>query len=162
MDAARAVSPDKPLTARQKDFAMEIAKGNSVPVALARAGFSDKDNSLGYRMIKMPNICRVIDAERAKFEADNQMSRRKVMDMLLESYDMAKLAAEPATMVSAAREIGKMCGYYEPRKIQVDIGVSGQTFMGRMNALSDAELMRLIEGGQAQGLLEGPQDDQGL
>ena len=42
------------------------------------------------------------------------MTRKKVMDMLLESYDMAKLMAEPASMVSAAREIEKMCGYYAP------------------------------------------------
>ena len=83
------------------------------------------------------------------------------MDMLLESYDMAKLSAEPASMVSAAREIGRLCGYYEPRKVQLDVTVQGSIAMGRLNALSDAELLRLIESGGSGTLLEGPESAPG-
>lgn len=158
MDVARRVSPDKPLTERQVAFAKEYAKGNSVSVSLARAGFSVKDHSLGYRMIKMPNVMAIVDAERKKYEEASQMSRKKVMDMLIESYDMAKMMAEPATMVSAAREIGKMCGYYEPRKVEISVSAAAAT--GRMNALSDEELLKIIEGGGAHALLEGPQEMQ--
>lgn len=157
MAAAAAVDPDKPLTEKQRAFAREYARGNSVPNAMARAGYSTADYSLGYRLIKMPNVLKIIDAERRAFEEENAMSRKKVMDMLLESYDMAKLSAEPASMVSAAREIGKLCGYYEPRKVQVDVNVQGSIAMGRLNALSDAELLKLIESGDAGTLLEGPQ-----
>lgn len=161
MKAAASVSPDKPLTEKQLLFAREYARGNSVANAMARAGYSTADYSLGYRLIKMPNVLKVIDAERRAFEEENAMSRRKVMDMLLESYDMAKLSAEPASMVSAAREIGRLCGYYEPRKVQLDVTVQGSIAMGRLNALSDAELLRLIESGGSGTLLEGPESAPG-
>jgi phage terminase small subunit len=157
MAGAAAVDPNKPLTEKQKLFAKNIASGDSVPNAMARAGYSTADYSLGSRMMVMPNIKAVIDAERKAFEEANQMTRKKVMEMLQESYDMAKLAAEPATMVSAAREIGKMCGYYEPRKVQVDVNLQGSIAMGRMNALSDADLLKIIESGGATTLLEAPE-----
>lgn len=157
MAAAAAVDPNKPLTEKQKLFAKNVAAGDSIPNAMARAGYSLSDYSLGYRMQVMPNIKAAIDAERKAFEEANQMTRKKVMEMLQESYDMAKLAAEPATMVSAAREIGKMCGYYEPRKVQVDVNLQGSIAMGRMNALSDADLLKIIESGGATTLLEGPE-----
>lgn len=163
MAAAASVSPDKPLTEQQKQFVRAWAQGDSIPNALARAGYSVKDNSLGYRMAKMPNVLAYYNKEKAAYEEAAQMTRKKVMDMLLESYDMAKLSAEPATMVSAAREIGKMCGYYEPKKVDINVTVQGAVAMGRMNALSDADLLRIIEEGAAPTLLEGPktapQDD---
>lgn len=159
MGAARRVSPDKPLTERQLAFAREYAKGNSISVSMARAGFSVAQQSLGYRMIKMPNVMAVVEAERKRYEEASQMSRKKVMDMLIESYEMAKMMAEPATMVSAAREVGKMCGYYEPRKVEISVTAAAAT--GRMNALTDEELLKIIEGGGAHALLEGPQNDSG-
>lgn len=155
MAAAAEVDPDKPLTEKQRLFAKQYAMGDSIPNAMARAGYSTSQYSLGYRMIKMPNVLRVIDEERRLFEEANEMSRKKVMEMLQESYDMAKLSGEPASMVSAAREIGRMCGYYEPRKVDVNVNVQNAVAMGRLNTLSDADLLKLIEAGNVAPLLDG-------
>lgn len=157
MAAAASVDPDKPLTEKQVLFAKFYAQGDSVPNAMARAGYSTADYSLGYRMIKMPNVIRAIDAERQKFEEANQMTRKKVMEGLLEGIEMAKLMAEPASMISGWREIGKMCGYYEPRKVQVDVNVAGNVIHQRINSLSDAELLKIIQGQGAGTLLEAPE-----
>ena len=146
MAVAASIDPDKPLTDRQRAFAIEWAKGNTIPNALARAGFSVADHSLGYRMAKMPNVLKLYNAEKAKYEEAAQMTRKKVMDMLIESYEMAKLMAEPATMVSAAREVGKMCGYFTVQH-KVEVNVNQTVAMGRMNALSDEDLIKLIESG---------------
>ena len=160
MAAAAAVSPDKPLTEQQKAFAIAWAKGDTIPNAMARAGYNEQP-SYGYRMAKMPNVLRLYNAEKAKYEEAAQMSRKKVMDMLIESYEMAKLMAEPATMVSAAREVGKMCGYFTVQH-KVEVNVNQNIAMGRMNALSDEELIKLIESGGAEGvqsaLLPAPDD----
>ena len=161
MAAAAAVSVDKPLTEKQKLFTKEWAEGNSIPAALARAGYSVSDNSLGYRMAKMPNVLALKAKYQAEFEAASQMTKKKVMDMHMEAFEMAKLMSEPASMVSAAREVGKLCGYYEAQKVQVDITLNGNTTLDRMNRLSDAELLRFIEAGQSALAVEGaetPQD----
>ena len=75
------------------------------------------------------------------------------MDMLIEAYDTAKLLSEPASMVSAAREIGKMCGMYNEVK-KVEVSVTGDIMLYKMNQLSDEDLVRLISEGVQQAAAE--------
>ncbi len=156
MAAAATVPVDKPLTNQQKLFVKHWASGESIPNAMARAGYNDQP-SYGYRMAKMPNILALYNEEKAKYEAAAQMTRQKVMDGLLEAAEMAKLLAEPATMVSAWREVGKMCGYYEPKKVSVDINVTGNVLHQRLNQLSDAELLKIIQEQGSAAALGGPE-----
>lgn len=142
--SASLVDPNKPLTAQQLLFAQAWAAGESIGSAAIRAGYAD--DGIGYRMVRMPNIRRAYDAEKAKYEAACQMTRKKVMDMHLEAFEMAKLMAEPASMVSAAREIGRMCGYYEPVKHTVDVNVQGEVTVRTLNQMSDAALLKFLQG----------------
>ena len=147
MAAAAAVSPDKPLTEKQKLYAVARARGESVPNAMAAAGYNEQV-SYGYRLDKMPNVQRLIQQEQALYAEAAQMDRKKVIDMQLEAYELARTMAEPATMVSAAREIGKICGLYEPQKVQISVGGSVQHEIHRFEAMSDDELLEVL----AQGL----------
>ena len=144
--AAAAVSPDKPLTEKQKAFAVARARGESIPNAMALAGYNEQV-SYGYRLDKMPNVRALMQQEQALYAEAAQMSRKKVIDMHLEAYDAAKLLSEPATMVAAAREIGKICGLYEPQKVQIDISGSVQHEIHRFEAMSDAELLEVLTQG---------------
>jgi len=71
------------------------------------------------------------------------------MDMHLEAFEMAKLMSEPATMVSAAREVGKMCGYYAPVEHKLKVDITGNIMVDRLNSMSDAELLKVITSGNA-------------
>lgn len=155
MAAAAQVPVDKPLTTQQREFVKAWAQGDTIPNAMARAGYNNQP-SYGYRMAKMPNILALYNEEKRKYEEAAQMTRQRVMDGLLESIEMAKLMSEPATMISGWREIGKMCGYFEPKKVQVDVNVTGNIVHERLNRLSDAELLKIIQEGGAAPLLEGP------
>ena len=146
MAAAAAVSPDKPLTEKQKLYAVARARGESVPNAMAAAGYNEQV-SYGYRLDKMPNVQRLIQKEQALYAEAAQIDRKKVIDMQMEAYEMAKTMAEPATMVAAAREIGKICGLYEPRKVEVSINGSVQHEIHRMESMSDAELLEFLSQG---------------
>lgn len=139
MDAARAVSEDKPLTDLQRNFAKHISEGNSIPNAMQLAGYNEQP-SYGYRLVKMPNVKREIAKYQAQYQEAAHLKKQDVMDMLKESYEMAKLMSEPATMVSAAREIGKLCGFYEPTKVQVNVSHTAQ-----LRQLTDAELFAMVE-----------------
>ena len=159
MAAAALVPADKPLTDKQKAFVKFWAEGDTIPNAMQRAGYNEQP-SYGYRMAKMPNILAEFDRIKALWEDAAQMNRKKVMDMHLEAFEMAKLMAEPATMVSAAREIGRMCGYYEPVKQKIDITVNGQIAVKRLEAMSDEDLLKMITEGLKAGQSEHAQDDQ--
>ena len=156
MAAAAMVPVDKPLTTQQRLFVQHWAKGETIPNAMARAGYNDQP-SYGYRMAKMPNILALYNEEKAKYEEAAQMTRQRVMDGLLEAVEMAKLMAEPATMVSGWREIGKMCGYFEPKKVDINVNVTGNVIHQRLNQLSDAELLKIIQEQGAGPLLDAPE-----
>lgn len=142
---AHLVDVDKPLTQKQKDFVRHWASGETILSASNRAGYADS-GTYAYRMVRMPNILRLYNEEKLAYEAAAGMTRKKVMDGLLEGVEMAKLAGEPASVIAGWREIGKMCGYYEPVRRKLDITVSGNVVMDRMNRMSDAELLRVIQG----------------
>ncbi len=145
---AMEVSPDKPLTDKQKAFIKFWAEGESLTTAAVKAGYNDGP-SIAYRMARMPNVLALKAKYEAKYEEAAQMTRKKVMDMHLEAFEMAKLMAEPATMVSAAREVGKMCGYYAPVEHKIKVDITGNIILDRMNSMSDAELLKVISQGAA-------------
>ena len=142
-EGAALVDPDKPLTEKQKLFVKFWAQGESIASASAKAGYGD-GATFAYRMVRMPNVLKLYNEEKTKYEEASQMTRKRVMDGLLEAAEMAKMMAEPASMVSAWREIGKMCGYYEPVQKKIDITVSGNVVMQRLDRMSDAELLKLV------------------
>lgn len=147
---AALVSPDKPLTDKQKIFVKAWASGDSIGAASLRAGFAD--DGIGYRLVRQPNILALKAQYEAKYEEESQMTRKKVMDGFLEAIDMAKLMAEPATMVSGWREIAKMCGYMAPVEHKMKVDVTGNIVLDRMNSMSDAELLKVITAGAQEVL----------
>lgn len=147
-EMAEVIDPDKPLTEKQRLFVQYWAEGESISAASRRAGYNDSA-AIAYRMVKMPNILKLKAEISAKYEEAGQISRKVVMDMHLEAFEMAKLMAEPATMVSAARELGKMAGYYAPVEHKVKIDVTGNIIVDKLNSMSDAELLKIIAQGPA-------------
>jgi phage terminase small subunit len=150
-EMAEVIDPDKPLTEKQRLFVQYWAEGDSIAAASRRAGYND-GASIAHRMVKMPNILKLRAEIAAKYEEAGRVTRKSVMDMHLEAYAMAKLMSEPATMVSAARELGKMAGYYAPVEHKVKIDVTGNIVLERMNSLSDAELLKIISQGTTNGI----------
>lgn len=148
-------SPDKPLTDLQREFVRIWAQGESINSAAYRAGY--KDAAAAYITARMPAALALYEAEKKAYEEAAQMTRKRVMDGLLEAAEMAKLMAEPASMVSAWKEIGKMCGYYEPTKLKIDVTTNGQR--QRMERMSDAELEKLVGAPIPEEVLGALSDD---
>ena len=132
---------DRPLTEKQRLFVRFWAQGETPRTASTLAGFKSPTNY--WQLTKDPAIIAIYWEEKRLYEEASQMTRKRVMDMLQESYDCAKMVNEPASMVAAAREIGKMCGYYEPEK-HLHVHTTAQA-MERLASLPDEELLKLIE-----------------
>jgi hypothetical protein len=152
MARAAAVSVDKPLTEQQTLFVQYWAEGDSLPNAYQRAGYSINDISYAYRMQKMPNILKQYNLVKAQWQEAAQLRREDVIHGLKESIEMAKLMSEPATMIAGWREIGKLCGYYEPKKVDVNVNVNGSIVLENMNKMSDADLLKIINEAAAAGV----------
>ncbi len=142
---------DRPLTDKQRMFVRLWAQGESPRSALVLAGYTENSSRLAWVYMKDPAILKIYRAEKAEYERAAQMTRKRVMDMLQEAYDHAKMVSEPASMVAAAREIGKMCGYYEP-EVKIVKHVQGGVF-DQMNAMTDEELLQVLEEGEGETIL---------
>jgi isopenicillin N synthase-like dioxygenase len=130
------------LTTKQRDFVKHLAMGETVNTASLRAGYEIAIT--GYQTLKLPHVRAAYEEEKRKFEEASQMTRAKVMTQFAESYEMAKLIADPHAMVSATKEAAKMLGYYEPVRKYVSISVNGQGRSAELAVMSNEELTKLV------------------
>lgn len=137
-------NPERPLTEQQAMFIRHWAAGESIFSASARAGYSDNGTAC-YRWSKDPSFIAIYEREKKLFEASCQMTRARVMEGLLDAANIAKLQADPTAMVGAWREVGKMCGYYEPVKTKIDITVNG-SITQKVERMDTETLMKILKG----------------
>lgn len=156
-EGAEQIDPNKPLTEKQRLFVKYWAQGETIRTASERAGYND-GATYAYRMVRMPNVLKLYNEEKAKYEEAAQMTRKKVMDGLLEGIEMAKMMAEPATVITGWKTIGQMCGYFAPIEKKVKLTVEGEIAVRKLETMSDEELMKLISG-PAEALIHQEADD---
>lgn len=155
---AETVDPNKPLTEKAKVFVKFWAQGESVSSAAIKAGYND-GATYAYKIARTPQAIALYNEEKRAYEAACQMTRKQVMDGFLEGIEMAKLLADPANVISGWREIAKMCGYYEPIRKKVEVNVNGQVMMQKIEAMSDEELLKILQQPVAEALEEVVEDD---
>ncbi len=139
-------NPDAPLTERQRQFVVNLVDHGMTQTAAARAAGSAQPGTSAYEWMRHPKIERAIAERRAEYAVASQVTKKRVIDGFLESIEMAKIKADPLTMIAGWREVGKMCGFYEPTKAKIEVSVQGQVLFQRLNAMSDEELLKLAEG----------------
>lgn len=138
-------NPDRPLTEKQRLFVKEWASGETILSAAHRAGYSD-GGTMAYKMAKDPAVLKLYNEEKRLYQEASQITRKNVIDGMLEGIEMAKLLGEPATIIGGWREVGKMLGYYVEQKKTVNINVQGDVTMKHLNQMGDEDLLKLIKG----------------
>lgn len=108
------------------------------------AGYSSP--SQAYAVEKSESVRQALALARSELSTATQIKRADVIEMLMEAYDVAKLMAESSSMTAAAREIGKMLGFYEPETIKVELTGAQAGMQHRLRAMSDEELLRIASG----------------
>lgn len=137
-------NPVMALTDKQQIFVKQIMKGVPQGQAARLAGykFADQDASV---MLRKPHIQDALAYLGKRHEKAADMSRKKVMDGFKEAIEMAKLQGDPSVMVNGWREIGRMCGYYAAEKKILDVNITAKRAVDKLETLSDAELLEMIE-----------------
>lgn len=157
--AAKSLRQNQPVISnasrRTKSLVHNIANGMTIAEAGRAAGYPLLDRpelerrpSAAYQEIHRgcTGVREMVAAERAETARDNKITRAMVIEGLKEAVDMSRMIGEPAIMVAAWREIGKMCGFYEPVKINIDLTTGGASLQTRITTMSDADLLRLAAG----------------
>lgn len=138
--------PNAPLSEQQRQFVVNISEHQMTQTAAARAAGYSQPSTAASDLLQLPKIQQAIRERRAEYAAASQVTKKMVIEGFLEAINMAKTMSEPITMVAGWREVGKMCGFYEPTKSKMEISVNGQVMIQRLNGMSDEELLKLAEG----------------
>lgn len=119
---------------------------------MAHAGYGS--NQEGFKLKKDPRIQEIIREEMAKNASVVEMTRQKVMDGLLEAIQMARVMSDPHAMIKAWDVMARVCGFMAPEVKRIDISVTAKRLVGKLEQMSDDELLKMAEGDLAR-VLEG-------
>lgn len=140
------------LTFREARFVQEYLVDACGTQAAIRAGIAPAGAHVwASRALRKAKVSAVLQARQAADATRLSIQREDVLNGLVEAATMAKLQCDPAGMVAAWKQVGHLMGYFSPERIKVDVNVAGSLEMGRLNQLSDAELIKMIEAGRAAG-----------
>lgn len=125
------------LTAEEAQFVYgtEVI-GLPVRVAAKQAG-------LPLTMISKPHLQQARELLRREVRGNLNVTKEDVTFMLKEAYDMGRLIADPAAMVSAANSISKLHGLEAPQKIDVNVTTTIEVLQSHVKRMADADLARL-------------------
>ncbi len=133
-----------PLTARQRKVAELVGRGSSWNQAAKDAGYAQGASNVSMWR-EDPRIQSIVEVERTKNEAVVNMDRKRVMEGFLEAVDIARVQADPATMIKAWAEVARMCGYYAPETRKIDISISAKRMVDKFETMSDEELLKYAD-----------------
>lgn len=144
-----------PITQKQGKFVRYLASGMTGTQAAKQSGYADPAPD-AVRLLKNNAVLAALKLERMSLVKAAAMTRKKVLDGFAEAVEMAKLQGDPAVMVMAWREIGRMCGFYEAIKHEHTLTVQGEVTHKAIRGMSDEELLRLADSADATSrVLEG-------
>ena len=128
---------------KHRIFANAIMEGASPSDAARAAGYHP---SSALKVMRQEDVQRALVAARQEITEATTIKRLDVLNIMIEAIDMARTLADPATMIKGASEIGKMMGYYEPEKVDINVNLDQNVFHAKLKQLSDAELLEIASG----------------
>ena len=134
------------LTARQTRFVEEYAVSGNAASAARVAGYSQRTaRQIASENLTKPDIVAAI-AQKKQAEAQ-QLGLRKehILAAILGAIDMASARGNPSVMVTGWREIGRLCGFYEPASTATKpLSARAQRVKERFEAMSTNELLEFV------------------
>ena len=120
-----------------------LVDGNGTRAAQA-AGYTARSAAVtAHRLLRRQDVKSEIEARQGVDATRLGIKRQDVISGLLEAFRMAKEQREPAVMVTASRELGRLLGLYpaEGRRVSVARPVPDD-----VRLMSDAELEAALSG----------------
>lgn len=138
------------LTDRQRLFCeMYVGPGRHCAALAARlAGYAPGcSNITGCQLLQLPKIAATVRGLEEAVAQEIGVSRQAVIAQLVAAANLARELQEPASIVTAYRNVAQICGYYRQEEVKLAKAGDGGEVLDGLNRLSDKELLDLIEAG---------------
>lgn len=134
------------ITLRQERFAEEYVLCGNATEAARRVGYSKKTaRQIAAENLTKPVVLEAIRALQAENATQFEITKNDVIGGVLSAINMAREQQNPAAMIQGCAAIARMLGFFEPETIKAVISDGADSYKARMAAMSDAELITLIE-----------------
>lgn len=144
----------------EKKFIEARASGLSVARSAIIAGIPP---ITGKHLLEKPDVKQEVAIIREKIAETKGASKDDVIGMLVDAGNMARIAGDPSGLVAAARELGKMLGYYAVEVKKTLHGVDKNDLKKALEELSDEELRKLASAkvidGEYTRVLDAPDEN---
>lgn len=72
------------------------------------------------------------------------INREHCLRIMAEAVEMARIMSEPTTMIAGAREMAKMCGFYEPERREIAVTDQAGRLLHKVSQLTDSQLTKML------------------
>lgn len=135
------------LTVRQGKFVEHYALCGNAAEAARLANYSAKTaRVIGQENLLKPAIKEALQARQLAFQAELGVTKEDVISGLLSAIQIGREQQNPAVMIAGLVQIAKLCGFYEPEKVNLTLNADGRRMSAKFAAMSDDELLAIIAG----------------
>lgn len=143
-------------TDKQLKYAEQRARGLSRESSALLAGYSENNNMT--ELERSTPVVQEVARIKALTAQNTGVTKEEVVEMLKSAAELARLQADPMGMVSAARELGKMLGFYAPEIKKTLRGIDKNDLKRLLADMPDEELLKLANAKVIEGTAERVDD----
>jgi hypothetical protein len=129
------------ITEKQQTYVDNVLEGKSKSDA-ARA--ADMLPTKSTAIERSATVQAALKEARSELEGLSTLRRVDVLNGLMESIDMARTLAEPATMIAGWKEVAKIMGYYAPETRRIELSSDQSNVQKKLEMMSDQELLEML------------------
>ena len=109
------------------------------------AGFTTNLVGIAKQLLADEDVCAMIAGYKAQLAEKYNVSRERVLEGLDDATEMARIQADPKSMVMALKEVSEVQGYHAPRQVSMDsrVNITTSNAKSRLRHVTDAELVEL-------------------
>ncbi len=138
------------LTVRQGKFVEHYALCGNAAEAARLAGYSARSARVtGPETLSNPAVKQALAARQRVFQQELAVTKGGVISGLLSAIEMGREQQNPAAMIAGFVQIAKLCGFYEPEKVNLTLNADGKRLSAKFAAMSDDELLAILVAGDA-------------
>ena len=123
------------LTPKQKVYVNEKMMGRNPSVILGFVRDCDKS----------PKVQAELAEQQSLLRDETDLSRKDVVQGMLDAINRAKLAGEPATEIAGWKEVGRILGVYAPERKEIAFTANQDKVLRHLEGLSTQELLAMVE-----------------
>ena len=128
---------------RHETMAAALLEGKPPAQAAAEAGYANPKGSAN--TAQHPDIQRALSIARSEVMESAKITQAEIVEGIKEAIDLARLSADPGSMIRGYSEIAKICGLNAPEKKVVEHTIGGRNIVSKYEIMSDEDLVALLE-----------------